>query len=206
MTNFAYKLEERRQKVQKKAYAILVLLVLLIGGWFFYGNWTAYSAVQDGLAEAEGSVDFLRTQAKTDKSVYDESRDAFDELSEEIDGRLQAIFPAEDQYTDLTRQIDGYEDEMAKKGAVFQISNLDFQKPNDTGEHMILPLRMNVRSSADNFTKFLHLIETSGALDDEVRLMDISSIRLNFENSGGEGNRAEIINFAVQINAYYQKS
>ena len=48
--------------------------------------------------------------------------------------------------------------------------------------------------------KFLHLLENSGSLDDQIRLMDIQSIRLNFD---GEDD-SDIINFTVQINAYFQ--
>ena len=64
-------------------------------------------------------------------------------------------------------------------------------------------MRLSIRSSSSNFTKFLHHIENSGNLESGVRLMDISSIKLNFEDSSRAG-EASIINFNVQINAYFQ--
>ena len=71
-------------------------------------------------------------------------------------------------------------------------------------QYSILPLTMTIRSSSDNFRKFLQMIEHSGSFTEQIRLMDLQSIRLNFGNDDSQNVESQIINFTVQINAYFQ--
>lgn len=189
--------------MQTKSYAVLCVILLLVFGFYFMKRWSAFSAVVEGTRANETFISALREQAIEQKNAYDSGREAHDQLSEKIENNLSAIFPSEENYTFLTKQIDNYEDELSSKNDVFEVSNIDYQSPIESEEFSILPMRMNIKSSAENFTKFLHLVENSGALTSEVRLMDISSIRLNFEEK--QDGEKEIINFSVQINAYFQK-
>ena len=125
-----------------------------------------------------------------------------DNIAFGVDEKLEFIFPSTDGYTALTRQLDLFEEELSKKNNPFEISSIEYQTTEELENYSVLPLRMSIESSADNFTKFLHQIENSGSLDDQVRLMDIQSIRLNFSDNEDE---SKLIKFTVQINAYFQK-
>ncbi|MBT7736357.1 hypothetical protein HN709_01595, partial [Candidatus Peregrinibacteria bacterium] len=138
-----------------------------------------------------------------EKVQYEDVKDDAYALNEEIEEKLQYILPPGDDYTELTRQLDAIEEELASVNDPFEVSNLDYQSVQVTPEFSVLPVRMNIRSSAENFQEFLHIVETSGSLDDRLRLFDISSIRLNFEGTD-QGVGPEIISFTVQLNAYFQ--
>ncbi|MDA1060877.1 MAG: hypothetical protein O3B47_03730 [bacterium] len=168
-------------------------------------KWQELDHAKEGVKNNQALLLDLREKESDEKSIYESKKAAFDQQNKEIEQRIATVFPVSDEYTALTRQIDQYEKELASKSKAFEVSNLDFQNPLVMTDYSILPVRMNIRSSSDNFTKFLHLMENSGSLDDNVRLMDISSIRLNFENSDGK-TKVENINFSVQINAYFQNT
>lgn len=205
MTNISYKILEKRQKMHIKAYAILCGLLLIAVGAYSYFKWLEYTQINVLLTESDGLISTLQSGASQASTNYFEKKPEFDQLDESIEKKLIDIFPETDNYTQLTRQLDSFEEDLAKVNSPFEVSHIDYQSPIETEKYSVLPLRMSIRSSSDNFRKFLHLIENSGSLNDQIRLMDITSIRLNFENKDEDVSTQEIINFTVQINAYFQK-
>lgn len=209
MPAVTYKLEERRQKLHIRTYAVLCVILLAAMGFYSYTKWLDYEMATRSVSQNKQFIDSLRTEVGNEKATLDTNKPKYNQLSKEIEQKLKVIFPSTDDYTALTRQIDAYEEELSKVTSPFEISNIDYQTAIEEENYSVLPFRMNIRSSAENFTKFLHLVENSGTLKNKIRLMDISSIRLNFEESeaGGEESKTVpgIINFSVQINAYFQK-
>ncbi|MFH1284188.1 MAG: hypothetical protein ABIH78_01190 [Candidatus Peregrinibacteria bacterium] len=204
-SNLSYEIQKHRQKMHIKVYGILILIVIVSLGFYAYQNWKEYTLEKQAVSVNKELISVLRDKSSNEKSQYDSQKKEFDDMRKDIETKLAYIFPSNDDYTTLTRQLDSAEEDLSRKNSPFEISNIDYQDVTDNENYSILPFRMNIRSSRENFTKFLHLIETSGALDEKVRLMDISSIRINFENPGEEETANEIINFTVQINAYFQK-
>lgn len=200
MNNASYTKIKKQQKFYIKVYAILCLIILASMGFYSYQKWQEYSLVKTAVAKNQDLVAVLRENVSDEKSTYELNKDGFNSLNEEIEEKLEFIFPSTDDYTSLTRQIDSFEEELSRKNNPFNVSNIEYLAAENAGNYSVLPLRMSIESSNDNFTKFLHLVENSGSLDDQIRLMDIQSIRLNFD---GEGT-SDIINFTVQINAYFQ--
>lgn len=205
MPKTLYKILEQRQQTQIKAYAILIGLLLICAGFYTYKNFQDYKLASIGTEKAKELIVTLRNEVTSEKAKYESDKEDFDKLRATTEEKLATIFPASDDYTNLTRQFDAYELELSKKDSPFEISNIDYDRAIEGEKYSLLPLRMSIRSSRENFTKFLHLVENSGSLNDQVRLMDISSIRLNFEDLDNEVGASGMINFVVQINAYFQK-
>lgn len=205
MTDLNYKLEERREQIHIRTYAVLCLLFILLMGFYTYSKWNDYQNAILGVAQNKSYIVSLRNEGSTEKAAASTKKDEADQLNKDIAQKLKVIFPATDDYTTLTKQMDAYEVDLSKPDSPFEVSNIDYQDPIKADNYSILPMRMNIRSSKDNFTKFLHMIENSGGMKDNKRLMDISSIRLNFENNDQIPSANEIISFSVQINAYFQK-
>lgn len=205
MSTVDYKILERREKLHVRTYLMLCLILLLSVGFYSYKKWQEYSLAKLGLTQNQSYIELLRNEAAGEKTTYESDQKDFQKVNKVMVENLKVIFPDSDNYTNLTRQIDKFEAELSKKNEPFEIANIDYQAVIETETYSVLPLRMNIRSSDGNFTKFLHLVENSGALDEEIRLMDISSIRLNFDTGSAEKTGPEIINFSVQINAYFQK-
>lgn len=194
---------EQRQKAHIKSYTVLCLVMVLVLGFFGYKKWNEYSAIKTVLAKNVEMISELRDEASDEKALYESNKDTFDNLKSEIRDKLGEILPENDDYTGLTRDLDAFEESLATKNNPFEISNIEYQSVEEREFYSVLPLRMSIRSSRENFQKFLHLVETSGSFTEKVRLMEVSSIRLNFENTV-EDQGPEIINFTVQINAYFQ--
>ncbi|MBP9770797.1 hypothetical protein KBC97_01405 [Candidatus Gracilibacteria bacterium] len=205
MTNINYKLEERRQQMYIRTYAILCLLFVSLMGFYTYSKWTDYQLARQGIAQNKNFIASLTNNVTTEKAVADIKNEESVQLNKDIAQKLKVIFPTVDDYTNLTKQMDAYEVQLSTKSNPFEVSNIDYQDPIKNDTYSILPMRMSIRSSRDNFTKFLHMVENSGSLKENKRLMDISSIRLNFENNDQNSGASEIISFSVQINAYFQK-
>lgn len=200
MTSISYQILEKRQKMHIKAYAMLCIALAVAMGFYIYKNWREYHMASLGNEVNREYITVLRDEVQDEKAKQESQKSDADKLNAEISDKLSMIFPHGDNYTALTRQINAYEQELAKKNSAFEISNIDYQTPVESTNYSILPMRMNISSSRKNFTKFLHLIENSGALNSDIRLMDISSIKLNFDESDEEN-----IEFSIQVNAYYQK-
>ncbi|PIZ76781.1 hypothetical protein COY05_00020 [Candidatus Peregrinibacteria bacterium CG_4_10_14_0_2_um_filter_38_24] len=205
MPNLSYLIATKRQDTQIKSYAILCGVLLLAFGIFFYTKWQEYSTINTFVDKNKAYISALKEQGSNEKALFDSKKDAINQLKAEIETNLTEVFPISDSYTELTRKFDTFEQKLVNKDSIFEISNIEYQNVAKRDNYSILPLRMSIRSSKDNFEKFLHYIETSGSLSDRVRLMDVSSVRLNFEKSNDlSGKKEEIINFSVQINAYFQ--
>lgn len=205
MSNVSYKILERRQKLQIKAYLVLCIILLLSMGFYTYKKWEEYSISKTGVEQNKEFITLLREKVTEEKANYEEQKDSFTDLDKTISDKLEMIFPSKDDYTGLTRQFDIYEKQLNKRNNPFEISTIDYQQPIVKEEltYSVLPLRMSIKSSRENFKEFLHLIENSGSFDEEVRLMDISSIRLSFPQSDSEEETQ--IQFSIQLNAYFQK-
>ncbi|MBI4975076.1 hypothetical protein HZC20_00190 [Candidatus Peregrinibacteria bacterium] len=206
MPNLSYLILSNRQKNQVKAYAILLTVLFAIVFFYSFQKWQVYSASREIVKTNKALVSALSTSSSAEKSVYELNKSEFGDLKKEIEERLKEVFPLGDDYTNLTRKLDIFEGNLSKKNDPFEISSIEYQAPVKTSNYSMLPLTMNIRSSKENFKKFLHSVENSGSLKDRVRLMDISSIRLNFEEKSDQKDKTapEIITFTVQINAYFQ--
>jgi hypothetical protein len=204
MASVSYTILKRRQKMHIRAYAILCLILFVSIGFYSYKKWQEYSFAKDAVSAHKEFISILRDSVANEKSTYELEKTGFNNLNKEIEEKLTYIFPPNDGYTAMTRQMDIFEEELAKKNNPFEISSIDFQSIQQNENYSVLPIRMSIKSSSENFTKFLHQIENSGSLTNQIRLMDISSIRLNFQESSTE-NKSEMITFTVQINAYFQK-
>lgn len=204
MTDITYEMLLKRQSLYKKAYAFLCLILILSIGFYSYRNWTEFALAREGLKQNKEFINELSETAGNEKAAYELEKDSYDRFDKEIEKKLSAIYPIGDDYAALTRQIDLIEKDLSKKNSVFEISNIDYQNPVEGDGYYLLPFNMTIKSSGENFTEFLHLIENSGALSTNVRLMDLASITLNFEDSQEE-TQEDLTSFTVQVNAYFQK-
>jgi len=205
MQNLSYLMAAKREETQVKSYAVLCGILLIAFGAFTYMKWQEYSVVKTVVDKNKAYISALQEEGSNEKASFDNKKASINDLKSEIESSLTEVFPASDSYTELTRKFDELEQSLSTKDSVFEISNVEYQAFAKKDNYSILPVRMSIRSSKPNFEKFLHYVESSGSLAGKVRLMDISSIRLNFEkNNDLSGKTDEIINFSVQINAYFQ--
>lgn len=194
---------EEKQKSYAKSYMILCLVVLLSFGTYTGFKIREYITLKSGVDTNAKLITVLQTDASSEKAAYEINRTKNEEIITEIEKKLKSLFPETDDYTNLTRQLDKIEEDLNRINDPFEVSNIDFMNVSNDGKYSILPIRMSIKSSGENFTKFLHFLENSGSLNDGFRLMDISSIRLSFQEASEPGEQ-NMINFSVLLNAYFQ--
>ncbi len=205
MAKLAAQIERRRQKIQTRAYLLLCLVLLAVVGVYTYFQFVEYQFISQGVQKSEVLAANLRSGVGEARSQYEENRRVFDQLDRVIEQNLEKVFPTDDDYTELTRQLDSFEESLARGRSPFEVSSIEYQSVVERDSYSVLPFRMSIQSSPENFTKFLHMVENSGVIDGQTRLMSVSSIRLSFRGSPVAGSPADIITFTVQVNAYFRK-
>lgn len=187
------------------ALALIVFAATVVYGAFQYQILSAEKqAVLDNEMRRAALEEELASARQTFQPFAEERAKAQAEFSKKI----IAILPPDENYTDLTRQLDNYFAEQDRPGNnVFQRS-LRFSKgapAEGMNSISILPMNMNIETTRENFFDFLEFINSSGSLESGVRLMEIKSIQLNFPE-GGEvlKDLRQKMDVTLDMNAYYQ--
>lgn len=202
MKQINFKAEIEKQKFHLKIYLILVIILAFIFGFYTFKQVEKYQIAKQASEFNQVSIEQLTKEIIEEETTYKALETEFDALYTQIDKSLEATFPEENSLTMITRHIDEIEQDLARKDNIFEVSNINYQGVTSEEDFMVLPFRMNIKSSERNFVKFLNIIENSGALENEIRLMEVSSIKLTLPKDSEE---TDIINFTVKINAYFQK-
>lgn len=178
----------------------LFLSLILLAGLLAFGylKGTAYldlyeytDDLETSITDIDSSVDSLGATLSEAKLVFEDTNDA---KNEEIAG----VFPDEEDLTSLTRAFDEFSVENNFSNDPFFISSISYKDSYESSNYNVLPFSMNIESSEDNFYKFLEYVETSGNLDNQVRLMEITDVAISL-------NSDDLISFSLELNAYFQK-
>lgn len=125
--------------------------------------------------------------------------------------KLNKFFQKKEQHTVLTRSLEKLESDFNRTLNPFIIGNLQYLAPVviEEANYSILPIRLTIHSSFENFFAFLNYIENSGTLSEKTRLLDISSITINFVSSQGAPENLsgrDEINFNVSMSAAFRST
>jgi len=199
-----YQLILQNQKRNIRAYLVLSLIVVLGTFALGYFKYSEYKVIKAALVENQTYSSELKTAVANEKVAFQNSKNNYDKLFDEMNANLKEVFPSDDNYTELTRAFDLLESKLNRSKDPFLISNIDYQdiQTSEDGTYKYLPLRMTISASNNNFTKFMQYIEESGSLSEKVRLMDVQSINLSLNDNEKDG--VNTINFSIKINAYFQ--
>lgn len=194
---------------QLRLYGVLTIILFIVAGYYTFTNVMTLLEVRAEIATNETYFDGLsKTNIRIENELSTIKADNVD-LTQTIQNQLDLVLPDTEDYTSLTRSLEGFASEIHRLKNPFMINNLQFTKAkgNSNLGYEILPFKMTIQSSYDNFFKFLKFVENSGTLSDETRLVDIQSIVINFvAPTGTEGNTSgrDEINFNVSMNAYFR--
>ena len=121
----AYTMEKRKQKMYIRAYLVLCLVILLSIGFYSYKKIQEYTFARNVAHANEELVVALKDGVADEITVYEVKKEDFSNLTTEINEKLGLIFPSNDGYIEMTRQMDEIEEDLSKKNNTFEISSLD---------------------------------------------------------------------------------
>ncbi|MFC1599448.1 hypothetical protein ACFL3T_00280 [Patescibacteria group bacterium] len=197
---------------QLRLYGVLTIILLIILGYYTFTNVMTLFEVRAEITTNESFTGSLNsTNQRIENELSTVKKDNKD-LTQTIHNQLDLVLPEGEELTALTRNLESFASEIHRLKNPFMINNLQFTKVKGSTEELsyeVLPFKMTIQSSYDNFFKFLKFVENSGTLSDETRLLDIQSIIINFvAPTGSEANTSgkDEINFNVSMNAYYRST
>lgn len=201
----------RKKRFQIQLYAVLSLILIIFLG--FYG-FTNVTKMLDMRSQKNLNFQLHSSLKDTDERVAEELSKVKKEnkvLSQQIQNELDLVFPRNENHTVLTRTLEQFEADFNRTLNPFIINSLQYQQSqkSKTDDYSLLPFKMTLHSSYDNFFAFLNYVENSGVLNDKTRLLDIESIVINFTSpQGAPGNLSgqNEINFNVSMKAAFRST
>lgn len=185
--------------------AVLIAVVAIMYGLLQY---KVMQAQAQAIVNNNSAITALVEKNKKLKEYYSRFAASQTEVQKKLSQALDDIIPIGEHYTDLTRVFDAFfAQHDSAKNPIVQ-SSLRFGKGTPVeGIPSIgaLPITMNIEGTRANFFAFLQFINNSGTFTEHNRLIAINSIQLNFPD-GGEvlKNQYQVINFTVEMTAYYR--
>lgn len=133
-------------------------------------------------------ADAFNTQAATLSAQQNSLLEEYQDIKADVDdvrnsstAELESVFPTEENITNLTRMFDEFAVKNNFTSNPFFISSINYQGEETTEEgYRYVPATISVTTSSKNLGEFMEFVETSGALEGEVRLMSIESMSLTY--------------------------
>lgn len=208
-----------KKVLQKKVvnFTLALLVLLIAGGYLSYMRYQEYFSANDYYEFKQMKMADLQANLTTLTDDYNKTKKTFDQENSALNVSLQKVLPTTESYTNLARELDNYFLTNNTTDNPIFLSDLRFNPARfeDKKDYGVLPFSMTISASQDSFKKFLKYVATSGDLNTGTRLMDISSISINFDNSANSGatttdttanSESGLINVSMAMNAYFQKS
>ena len=142
------------------------------------------------------------TKKLSDSSVdFTTKTDLFMERRGEHLSELEKVFPLDADKTNFTRFIDDYFFRNNFLSNEIFLKSMVYGNPTAGDDYYVLPVSMSITSSKTNFMNFLKFVESSGAIQSNVRVMDIKSIDVTFRE---DEKNARLYDYRISLNIYYQ--
>ncbi len=196
-----------------KNYLAMTLVAILTFGAYGYFQYTKWSGTQQAIAQAQSTIEKLRNDSAQYESQYRDLKKSYDEDFKSINDSMTAIYPSEENYTSMTRLLEGFVQQQNKSFDPMDLSDVKYGRPrlDPKTEYAILPVTLTLFTTRSNLEKFLTFVKNSGSLDNGVRLMDVRALSISFPSqsqtvaSSTDPGSSEVLNVSVSLNAYYQK-
>lgn len=195
---------------QIRTYTVLSVVVLLAAGVWGFFQFQELSAAQSALRDGEERLAQMQSFEAQLSEQYATLQDEFFDEFQSIRESVQGVFPSEENYTNLTEELDTFVLALNRQSPSIFMSNLKYSQPRideDKG-YGILPFTLTLETTRSNLEQFLAFAENSGSLDEATRLLDVRSITINFPGQTSVALRGQqqsnLLSVSLTVNAYFQ--
>lgn len=182
-------------------FLILGVILLIVTGYFSFKYYSELRSVKADIISFD-KVEKNLTKTLSDSNVdFTTKVDLFTERSSGHLSELEKVFPLDSDKTNFTRFIDDYFFRNNFLSNEIFLKSMVYGNPITGDEFYELPVSMSITSSKTNFMNFLRYVESSGAIQSNVRVMDITSIDVTFREDDKGG---RLYDYRISLNIYYQ--
>lgn len=161
----------------------ILLITIGLGAWQF--NLMQANKIHVNTLTTQTST--LAVEKTSLIEAYQEIKSDVSNERDSVAQELSMVFPIDEDLTDLTRLFDDFATKNNFSSNPFFISNISYRSaelgPNE--DYLYVPVSLSFTASKKNLVKFLEYIETSGALEGEVRLMSVEDYTVNYPTEYG---------------------
>ncbi len=174
------------------------LLILVVAVGLGVWQWSEIQAMKEQTTAIQSEATNLTSFRKTLADEYKEIKVDVTAAREQTEQALSQVLPAGEDITSLTRLFDNYEAANNFASNPFFISAIQYAAPStsqQTGTYRSVTLDLSADASKKNLSKFLEMIENSGSLEAETRLMSVDNLNIAYpdEYGGTYTIRAEVL-------------
>jgi len=190
----------------RKGLIRLVVAVVALAAYstFLYPQVTQYLAFAQNLKGIQDKI----AEKETIKASLEETRNLhkadYDKQFKEEQQIMGTVFPEAPDKLGEIRLMENFAINLNAKYPPFEFNAITFQESQKGNGYTILPFQTTIRTTRENFDKFLDLVNASGNTDpkkDHIRLLDISGITLRYLGTDATGKDLGV-DFSVQMKAY----
>lgn len=179
---------KRRLQQGVVQYALITLLIAVIGGYFGYMHYSEYQAATAAFNTETETLAQLKASADKSAADYENLKKQMDQTNSGVNESIEKILPPKEDFTTLTQKLDQYFIGTRITSNPMFLSDLRFNSSRvDEGkDYSTMPFSMNISGDEDGFKQFLDYLATTGDLNDESRLLNLASISLSFQQPVAE--------------------
>jgi hypothetical protein len=194
-------------------FQLLAVVVLVAAAYYGYLRFQQLSAVRTSLNDGQTQMVQLQTAADGSTASFGDMKKLADDETVGMVGKIQNVFPADQNYTGLTKMLDYFFTTNDKPDNRIFENSISYSAPivDAKNEYAVLPFTMSILTSRENFEKFLRYVDSSGDLEGSIRLMDIKSFSLALPAETAETAEGQMVkapdelSISLSMNTYYQK-
>lgn len=205
--------------------ALVIMLMLVVGGYYGYMHYQEYQSAKAAFDQENQVLADLKGAADKTKKDYLNLKKEMANANSGVNQSIEKVLPPGEDFTNLARELDKYFLNTSASTNPMFLSDLRFSSPQEKEgkEFGELPFSMNITGDEEGFKQFLNYIETSGDLNEENRLLSISSVNLTYQSPQIETTQnvdgsvtsdttvsstpiVRNVNASLNLNAYFQKS
>src|SRR3989339_645783 len=123
--------------------------------------------------------------------------------------KFNKILPSDEAITDFNREIENFSNSLHSLSNPIFLEKMTYgssKKQEKINGLYIVPVSLSFQGTDKNFYKIIEYLESSGNLENESRLLEITKIAINWEGKEFEKSDIELYDFEINVNIYLYSS
>ncbi len=188
-------------------YGIILIILLIINIFFsfkFYKVKTELNNLKNESEELDNKLDSSEADYIKFKSDTESQKAKYSQT-------LDSVLPSNEDITNLNRQIEDFANSIDSSSSPIYLEKISYgnsEQDKNSPNLYLLPFSVGFKSSEENFYKMLKFIESSGNIENKVRLMEVTKIAANSQSEEAQEGEStvKLYSFQIEGNAYFYQS